>query len=112
MVKLKKVTIDKLTFKNHLSTIERLSLKDFMFKWLGSPEEGLDDFLPLTYTDTVFAKMETPLETNFRIQGDETLRYVTITEDNQIVIGVLDLNQELAFRILSLEEHLESNLNR
>ncbi|MGE7765819.1 hypothetical protein [Peribacillus sp. NPDC096540] len=109
---MKKVAIDKLTFKNHLSTIEQLSLKDFMFKWLGSPEEGLDDFLPLTYTDTVFAKLETPLETNFRIHGDETFRYVTITEDNQIVIGVLDPNQELACRILSLDEHMEINLYR
>lgn len=88
--------------------IEQYSLKDFMFKWLGSPDEGLDDLLPLKYTDQVFAKMETTLETKIKIQGDETFRYVTITEDNQIVIGGLDTNQELKFRIVSLEERLKS----
>ncbi|MGE7760252.1 hypothetical protein [Peribacillus sp. NPDC097895] len=105
---MKEITIDKLNFKDHLSMIEQYSLKDFMFKWLGSPEEGLDDFLPLTYTDHVFAKMETTLETKIKIHGDETFRYVTITEDNQIVIGCLDSNQEQRFRILSLEERLKS----
>jgi hypothetical protein len=108
VVKLKEITIDKLIFKNHLSMIEQYSLKDFMFKWLGSPDEGLDDFLPLKYTDEVFAKMETTLETKIKIHADETFRYVTITEDNQIVIGGLDSNQELKFRILSLEERLKS----
>jgi hypothetical protein len=97
VVKLKEITIDKLIFKNHLSMIEQYSLKDFMFKWLGSPEEGLDDLLPLTYTDQVFAKMETASETKIKI-----------TEDNQIVIGGLDPNQELKFRIVSLEERLKS----
>ncbi|WP_375088929.1 hypothetical protein ACDZ29_23915 [Peribacillus sp. RS7] len=105
---MKEITIDKLIFKNHLSMIEQYSLKDFMFKWLGSPDEGLDDFLPLKYTDEVFAKMETTLETKIKIHADETFRYVTITEDNQIVIGGLDSNQELKFRILSLEERLKS----
>ncbi|MDM5212475.1 hypothetical protein QUF94_13640 [Peribacillus sp. NJ4] len=105
---MKEITIDKLIFKNHLSMIEQYSLKDFMFKWLGSPDEGLDDFLPLKYTDEVFAKMETTLETKIKIHDDETFRYVTITEDNQIVIGGLDSNQELKFRILSLEERLKS----
>ncbi|MGG4268423.1 hypothetical protein [Peribacillus simplex] len=105
---MKEITIDKLVFKDHLSMIEQFSLKDFMFKWLGSPEEGLDDLLPLKYTDHVFAKMETTLETKINIYGDETFRYVTITEDNQIVIGGLDSNQEIKFRIMSLEERLKS----
>ncbi|WHY59229.1 hypothetical protein [Peribacillus simplex] len=105
---MKEITVDKLIFKDHLSMIEQYSLKDFMFKWLGSPEEGLDDLLPLTYTDQVFAKMETTLETKIKIHGEETFRYVTITEDNQIVIGGLDSNQELKFRIVSLEDRLKS----
>ncbi|KAB2328751.1 hypothetical protein F7731_24300 [Cytobacillus depressus] len=102
---MKEVTIDKLVFKKSLSIIEQMKLKDIMFKWLDRPEEGIDDILPLEYTQTVFAKMETPSDKNFMTEGDETLRYITITEDNQIIIGVLDANNELKFRILNLEDH-------
>ncbi|WP_057915441.1 hypothetical protein [Peribacillus muralis] len=103
---MKEITMDQLIFKEHLSMIEQFSLKDFMFKWLGSPDEGLDDLLPLTYTDQGFAKMETTRETKITINGDETFRYVTITKDNQIVMGGLSRNQEMTFRIMSLEERL------
>ncbi|WP_028390778.1 CBS domain-containing protein [Bacillus cihuensis] len=103
---MKEVTVDKLVFKENLSIIEQMSLKDIMYKWLGSPEEGLDNILPLEYTHSVFAKMETPPETNLMIESGETFRYVTLTEDNQIIIGVLDINNELRFRIFYLEERL------
>ncbi|MGE8080875.1 hypothetical protein [Peribacillus loiseleuriae] len=103
---MKEVTVDKLVFKENLSIIEQMSLKDIMFKWLGKPEEGIDVVLPLEYSQTVFAKMETPPETNLMIERGETFRYVTLTEDNQIVIGVLDTNYELKFRIFYLEERL------
>ncbi|MFD9625416.1 hypothetical protein [Peribacillus muralis] len=103
---MKEITMDQLIFKEHLSMIEQFSLKDFMFKWLGSPDEGLDDLLPLTYSDQGFAKMETTRETNITINSDETFRYVTITKDNQIVMGSLCRNQEMTFRIMSLEERL------
>ncbi|MGX2959472.1 hypothetical protein JNUCC23_09410 [Peribacillus sp. JNUCC 23] len=103
---MKEVTVDKLTFKGNLSIIEQMSLKDIMFKWLGRPVEGIDDILPLEYTQSVFAKMETPPDTNLTIEGGEIFRYVTLTEDNQIVIGILDSNYELKFRILYLEERL------
>ncbi|MEH7342771.1 hypothetical protein V7122_02605 [Bacillus sp. JJ1532] len=102
---MKEVTANKLVFKKSLSIIEQMKLKDFMFKWLDRPEKGIDDILPLEYTQSVFAKMETPSDTNFMTEGDETLRYVTLTEDNQIVIGVLDANDELKFRILYLEDY-------
>ncbi|KWW17266.1 hypothetical protein AS888_21890 [Peribacillus simplex] len=105
---MKEITMDQLIFKEHLSMIEQFSLKDFMFKWLGSPDEGLDHLLPLTYTFQDFAKMETTAETNLNINGDETFKYVTITKDNQIVMGGLCRNQELTFRILSLDERLGS----
>ncbi|AOH55019.1 hypothetical protein ABE28_011715 [Peribacillus muralis] len=103
---MKEVTRDQLIFKEHLSMIEQFSLKDFMFKWLGSPDEGLDDLLPLTYTEQGFAKMETTPETTINMNNDETFRYVTITKDNQIVMGGLCRDQESTFRILSLDERL------
>ncbi len=84
--------------------IEQYTLKDFLFKWVGEPTEGLDDFLPLEYTESVFAKMEAKQVTTFFINGDEHFRYATITEDNQIVIGVLDSNEELKQKIISLDE--------
>ena len=42
--------------------------------------------------------------TNLLISGDVYFRYITITEDNQIVIGVLDSNSGLKFRIISRDE--------
>jgi hypothetical protein len=84
--------------------IEQYAIKDFLFQWVGRPTEGLDDFLPLDYTDDVFAKLEAKQETAFFINGDEHFRYATITEDNQFVIGVLDSNKELKHRIISLDE--------
>jgi len=106
VIKLKTVTVDKLLFKKRLSMIEQFTIKDILFKWVGGPTEGLDDFLPLEYTESVFAKMEAKQVTTFLINGDEHFRYATITEDNQIVIGVLDSNKELTHRIISLDEVL------
>ena len=101
---LKTVTVDKLIFKEKLSTIEQLSLKAILFKWVGEPTEGLDDFLPLEYIEHEFAKMKVKEETDLLIQGDQQFRYVTLTENNQIVIGVLDSNEELKHSIISLDE--------
>ena len=104
MINLKTVTVDKLIFKEKLSTIEQLSLKSILFKWVGEPTEGLDDFLPLEYIEDDFAKMKTKEETDLLIQGDQQFRYVTLTENNQIVIAVLDSNKELKHSIISLDE--------
>ncbi|KAB7709028.1 hypothetical protein F9802_02540 [Bacillus aerolatus] len=100
------VSVDKLKFKKKLSTIEQFAIKDFLFKWIGEPTEGLDDFLPLEYTESVFAKMEAKLVPGLLVNGDEHFRYATITESNQIVIAVLDSNEELKHRIISLDELL------
>ncbi|ETI69571.1 hypothetical protein BAVI_06624 [Neobacillus vireti LMG 21834] len=101
------VSVDKLKFKKKLSMVEQFSIKDFLFRWVGQPAEGLDDFLPLEYTESVFAKMEAKLEPGFLVNGDEHFRYATITEANQIVIGVLDSNEELIHRIISMDELLK-----
>ena len=102
---MKTVTVDKLRFKKHLSEIEKISLKKFLFTWIGSSPKGLDDFFHLEYTEDVFAKMEkTANDTDLLISGDDYFRYITVTEDNQIVIGVLDWNSELKFRIISPDE--------
>ena len=105
-MKLNTVPINKLTFKNHLSMIEQFSIKDFLFRLVGEPTEGIDDFLPLEYTVSVFAKMEAKQGIVLLMNGDELFRYATITEDNQIVIGLLDSNEELKHRVISLEELL------
>jgi hypothetical protein len=105
VINLKTVTVDKITFKKHLSMIEQYSLKNFLFKWLGNPEQGLDGSLTLEYTQDVFAKLESTVKTD--LLQEEHLRYVTLTEDNQIVIGVLDINSELQHRILYPDERLE-----
>ena len=104
MINLKTVTVDKLIFKEKLSTIEQISLKAILFKWVGEPTEGLDDFLPLEYIEDDFAKLKAKEETDLLIQGDQQFRYVTLTENNQIVIGVLDSNKELKHSIVSLDE--------
>jgi hypothetical protein len=106
VIKLKTVLVNELTFKKKLSMIEQFSIKDFLFRWVGEPSEGLDDFLPLEYTENVFAKMEAKQEATLLINEDELFRYATITEENQIVIGVLDSNKELKHRIISLDEVL------
>ena len=106
MITLKTVPINKLTFKKHLSMIEQFSIKDFLFRWVGEPTEGIDDFLPLEYTSSVFAKMEAKQGTVLLMNGDELFRYATITEENQIVIGLLDSNEELQHKIISLDELL------
>ncbi|MED4207249.1 hypothetical protein [Neobacillus mesonae] len=98
------VTVDQLSFKKKLSMIEQFAIKDFLFRWVGEPTEGIDDFLPLEYTEDVFAKMETKLVPGLVINGDEHFRYATITESNQIVIAVLDSNKELKHRIISLDK--------
>jgi hypothetical protein len=103
---LKTVSVDKLTFKKRLTIIDQYTIKDFLFKWVGRPSEGLDDYLPLEYTESVFAKMEAKQVTALLINGEEHFRYATITEDKQIVIGVLDSNKEIKHRIISLDEVL------
>ncbi|GIN21609.1 hypothetical protein [Siminovitchia fordii] len=100
------VSVDELQFKKKLSKIEQFAIKDLLFKWVGEPTEGLDDFLPLEYTEDVFAKMETKLVPGLLINEDELFRYATITEANQIVIAVFDQNEELKHRIISLDELL------
>ncbi|MBT2625438.1 hypothetical protein J7I81_08640 [Bacillus sp. ISL-32] len=98
------VTVDKLKFKKQLSVIEQITLKDFLYTWVGSSSKGLVDFFHLEYTLDVFAKMEkTTNDTDLLISNDDYFRYITLTEDNQIVIGVLDMNSELKHRILSLD---------
>ncbi|KKI90661.1 hypothetical protein WQ54_19465 [Bacillus sp. SA1-12] len=99
------VTIDKLKFKKQLSVIEQIKLKDFLYNWVGGSSKGLVDFFHLEYTVDVFAKMEkTIIDTDLLISDDDYFRYITVTEDNQIVIGVLDMNSELKHRIITLEE--------
>ena len=48
--------------------------------------------------------MKAKEEKDLLIQGDQQFRYVTLTENNQIVIAVLDSNKELKHSIISLEE--------
>ncbi|MBT2618630.1 MULTISPECIES: hypothetical protein [unclassified Bacillus (in: firmicutes)] len=102
---MKSVTVDKLKFKKQLSVIEQITLKDFLYTWVGSSSKGFDDFFHLEYTVDVFAKMEkTTNDTNLWISDDDYFRYITLTEHNQIVIGVLDKNSELKHRILPLDK--------
>jgi hypothetical protein len=84
--------------------IEQYAIKDFLYKWVGEPPEGIDDYLSLEYTECVFAKMEA--NKAFFINGSEHFRYATITEANQMVIGFLDSNNELKHRVLFLDEVL------
>jgi hypothetical protein len=85
--------------------IEQNTLKDFLYTWVGRSSKGLDGFFHLEYTVDVFAKMEkTTNDTDLLISDDGYFRYITVTEDNQIVIGVLDMNSELKHRIISLED--------
>ena len=98
---MKTVPVNKLKFKKNLSMIEQYVVKDFLFQWVGQPTEGIDHFLPIDYTEDVFAKLEAKQDKSFLINGDEQFRYVTITEDKQIVIGILDSNKELKHRIIS-----------
>jgi hypothetical protein len=102
---MKTVTVDNLQFKKHLSVIEQIKLKDFLYTWVGSSTEGLDDFFHLEYTEDVFAKMEKmSKDTDLLISDDDYFRYITVTEDNQIVIGVLDMNSELKHKIISPDD--------
>ena len=85
--------------------LEQITLKDFLYTWLCSSSKGLDDFFHLEYTVDVFAKMEkTTNDTDLLISDDDYFRYITVTEDNQIVRGVLDMNSELKHRIISLDK--------
>ncbi|MFP7296673.1 hypothetical protein [Neobacillus niacini] len=106
------VTVDKLAFKKKLSKIERFTIKDFLYNWVGRPIDGIDDFLPLEYSEYVFAKMEAIQEKAYIINGNEHFRYATLTEDNQMVIGFLDFNNELKHRVLSLGEVVKKGYNR
>jgi hypothetical protein len=102
---MKTITVDKLRFKKQLSEIEKISLKNFLISWKGCSARGMDDFNHLEYTEDVFAKMEnTKSEHNMLISGGDLFKYITITENNQIVIGVLNSNSELIFRIISPDE--------
>jgi hypothetical protein len=86
--------------------IEQFAIKDFLFKWVGRPSGGIDEYLPLEYTESVFAKMEAKQVTALLINGEEHFRYAIITEDDQIVIGVLDTDKEIKHRIISQDEVL------
>lgn len=97
---MKTVPVNKLKFKKSLSMIEQYLIKDFLFQWIGQPSEGLDEILPLHYTEDVFAKMEAKQESSYLINGDELFRYATITEEEQFVIGVLNNNNELNHRFI------------
>ncbi|PLT32822.1 hypothetical protein [Bacillus sp. V5-8f] len=102
---MKTITVDQLKLKKHLSMIEQITLKDILYTWVGSPTEGVDDYFELEYTEDVFAKMEkTSQKTDVMLHGNVHFRYITLTEDNQIVIGFLDSNSELKHRIISLDE--------
>ncbi|RHW43362.1 hypothetical protein D1B31_01475 [Neobacillus notoginsengisoli] len=103
---MKSITVDKLKFKKELSVIEQITLKEVLYTWVGGLSKGLEnDFFHLQYTVDVFAKMEkTTNDTDLLISGEFYFRYITITEDNRIVIGVLDMNSELKHKIISLEE--------
>ncbi|CAH0315149.1 hypothetical protein [Peribacillus sp. Bi134] len=102
---MKTVTVDKLLFKKHLSENEQITMKDFLYTWVGGSTKGLDDFFHLEYTEDVFAKMEKKTnDTDLLISGDDYFRYITGTENNQIVIGFLDSNSELKHRIISPNE--------
>ena len=103
---MKTVCVSQLSFKKSLSMIEQRSLKDYVSRWQNCPEEKLDDILPLEYTEDVFGKLESKPENEFIIHNNEYFRYITLTEDNQIIIGVLDSNKCLLHRILSLDELL------
>ena len=103
---MKEVSVDQLKFLKKLSMIEQAAIKDLLFKWVGEPTEGLDHFLPLEYTESGFAKMEAKQGAALRINGKEHFRYATITEDNQFVIGVLDADEVLMHRIVSIDEVL------
>ncbi|OCA86072.1 hypothetical protein A8F94_14625 [Bacillus sp. FJAT-27225] len=107
---MKSITVDKLKFKKQLSVIEQITLKDFLYTWVGGLSKGLEkekenDIFHLEYTEDAFAKMEkTTNETDFLISDEFYFRYITITEDNKIVIGILDRNSELKHKIISLQE--------
>ncbi|ALC91641.1 hypothetical protein AM500_19005 [Bacillus sp. FJAT-18017] len=103
---MKSITVDKLKFKKELSMIEQITLKDFLYTWVRGLSKGLDnDFFHLEYTVDVFAKMEkTTNDTDLLISDEYYFRYITITEDNQIVIGILDRNLELQHKIISIQE--------
>jgi len=102
---MKTVTVDKLQFKKHLSLIEQITLRDFLYIWVGGSTKRLDDFFKIEYTEDVFSKMEkTSNDIDLLIFDDYYFRYITVTEDNQIVIGVLDMNSELKHKIISPDE--------
>lgn len=101
---MKTVSVNELKFKKNLTMIEQFSIQDFLFKYIRQTTEEIDEILKLEYSENVFAKMEAKLEHVLLINGNEQFRYVTITEDNQIVIGVLDSNKELKHRIIFLDE--------
>lgn len=102
---MKTITVDKLQFKKHLSLIEQITLRDYLYTWVGGSIKALDDFFQLEYTEDVLAKMEkTSNDTDLLIFDDYYFRYITVTEDNQIVIGVLDMNLALQHKIISPDE--------
>jgi hypothetical protein len=101
VISLKTVKVDKLKFRKSLSIIEQVTLKNILFKWI-IVSKPMNEFLE--YTEDVFAKMEISAETNLLILNSLRFRYITLTEDNQIVIGFLNADQELNHTILSLDE--------
>lgn len=62
--------------------------------------------------DQVFKKLLKSWEKlDLLISDDYYFRFITGTEDNQIVIGVLDMNLELKYKIISLDECRYSNFS-
>jgi hypothetical protein len=107
VIKLKALSVDMLTFKKKLTMIEQFVIKDFLFRWVGEPTEGIDDFLPLEYSESCFAKMEAKQLTVLIINGDEEhFRYAALTEADEIVIAVFVSNEGLKHRMISLDEVL------
>ncbi|PLT27626.1 hypothetical protein [Peribacillus deserti] len=101
---MKTITADQLKFKKQLSMIEQMTLKDFLHKWVYSRKQRLAAYFEVKYTEYVFAKMENTVEETDLVNSDERFRYITLTTDNQIVMGFLDSNSELEHRIISMEE--------
>ncbi|WP_026696156.1 hypothetical protein [Peribacillus kribbensis] len=102
---MKTYTKNTLAFKSKLSTIEQNSVTDFINKWAGSPASEIEGTFLLTYVEDETARLETA-EGAFHLPGGEELKYITLTEENQIVIGVLNSDRELVHRILYLDERL------
>ncbi|WP_409300862.1 hypothetical protein [Peribacillus sp. SCS-155] len=105
---MKIVSIQDVTINQHLSIIEQVSLKDVLYKWAGSTVQRLNESFPLEYKEDGFARLEVISGTEFVVPGNLICQYITLTTENQIVIGILDEDDQLKHGILSLDEILET----